>query len=144
MVHVVKITIPSTDFTPNGCIISVNGWQVNSAGEVYFPEESQLGEITIPEDTLLKLQDWKKGRTEAQATVQQGTCTLSFGVHHGTMMSRDFGTFDGYPDKQAAIADYHARMKSLRGFGYQCWFAYVYPHNLPDEKEQIDSPIPYL
>jgi hypothetical protein len=71
----------------------------------------------------------------------EGMWEVSYGIHDGTLMSRDSGSPTFHDSSQAARKAFADAKRSYTSLGYRTWFAHMY-----DEKglmTELDAPAPY-
>lgn len=144
----IVVIVNNSDVLPQGTHFEVDSWQIRDEGErVYFKEKTEISGTIIPSDTVFVLDvPYRKeqGRKEVTARAIRGTWRMNYGIHKGTLMTRDSANAEGFESLEAlkkVYARYKAFHESIR---YVCWFAYAYPPAGSDvDKVQIDTSVPY-
>ncbi len=135
------VAIEPCEYLPEGGILDVESWRIRDNMTAYYAEGTQTSHGSIPKDSLLVLEQAIEGQISVKARLMVGTWSLNYGIHNGTLMSRDSDTSHGYQSLEAVQAHYAESMRNVQGFGYMCWFAYAVPPE--GDRIEIDTPRPY-
>lgn len=148
--HIIVEIGPCEQFT-TAIVVRIEKWAIRANNTIYFDKSvvvKGLGdqEHIVPEDTLIVLEGHPQNSPVVNKAVRvvSPTWSLNFGIHAGTITSRDSERIDGFESLEA-VREWFRRSKANWPSFYQCWFAHAIPPKGSGQKlVQLESGTPYL
>ena len=135
------VNINKGDVFPEGGRIQLNMSRVKNGKRAYFPRETYIRPLLIPQDTVLYFdKPLKAGQKDVTATAVRGTYSLTLGVHKGSKETKRSSEYVGFESLGALKVEYQRIKADLKKFGYQVWFAKAFAPGDSKNPIQLEEP----